>query len=166
MKYSIWIIPSEPLESTLKQVVVRLAKELEGPEFEPHMTLLGDIEGDLTELKEKVKQLASKIDKLELSLGSVSFSTTYFQSVFVRVNSTAELMKLNLEAKKLFGVSNNVFMPHISLLYGDHDMEVREQASLKVNIPEAFFIVKELVVIPATSNPNEWEHLATIPFSG
>ncbi len=40
MKYSIWIIPSEPLKSTLKEVVVRLAEELEGPKFEPHMTLL------------------------------------------------------------------------------------------------------------------------------
>lgn len=165
MKYSIWIVPPEPIEAHLRQTVEKLAKEFKGPIFEPHMTLLGDIEGDIADFKEKAQQLASTIDELELSLGSVSFSTTYFQSVFVRVNSTAKLMNLNLEAKKLFGVSNNVFMPHISLLYGDHEMQVREKASSTVKLPEVSFTVKELVVIPATNNPDEWEHLLTIPFS-
>ncbi len=164
MLYTIWVIPPEELENKLKKVIEQLAGEFNGLKFEPHMTLLGDIEGDLFEIKEKVKTLVSGIDKLELSLGSVSFSTTYFQSVFVRVNSTAKLMNLNLAAKKLLGVENNVFMPHISLLYGDHDMEIRQLAASKVKLPEVFFTVNELVIVPAKLNPAEWEHLAIVPF--
>lgn len=164
MQYSIWIIPPEPLYSQLKNTIDKLAKKYRGPVFEPHMTLLGNIDKDLSEVKQKVKESANSIDKLVLSLGSISFSTTYFQSVFVRANSTAQLMQLNLETKKLFGMENNVFMPHISLLYGNHDMITREKAASEVQLSKASFIVNKFIVTPATSNPNEWEHSAVIPF--
>lgn len=129
------------------------------------MTLLGDIDMDLPKMEQKAKELAKGVGKLELSLGPVSFSTTYFQSVFVRVNSTAKLMQLNLDAKKLFGVENSVFMPHISLLYGDHDMATREEAASKVKLAESSFVINEFVITPSTMNPNEWVHSATIPFN-
>lgn len=128
MKYSIWIIPPEPLYTKLKNIIDNLSKDFNGPSFEPHMTILGDIDADLTDIKAKAHTLASTIDKLDLSTGTVSFSTTYFQSVFVRITSTAALMQLNLNAKQLFNMPDSVFMPHISLLYGDHDMVIRENA--------------------------------------
>lgn len=142
-----------------------MARKYNGPVFEPHMTLLGNIDKDLSEVKQKVKELANRIETLELSPGQVSFSTTYFQSVFVRVNSTAKLMQLNIEAKKLFGMENNVFMPHISLLYGEHDMVTREKAASEVKLSEAPFTVDKFIITPATSNPSEWKHSITIPFT-
>ena len=164
MQYSIWIIPPEPIYSQLKNIIDQLARDYNGPTFEPHMTLLGNIDKDLSEIESKARKLATNIDKLELSLGPISFSTTYFQSVFVRVNSTAKLMQLNLEAKKLFGMDNNVFMPHISLLYGDHSMTAREEAASKVQLPQSSFVVNEFIITPATSDPSEWKHYATISF--
>lgn len=165
MQYSIWIIPPQPLYSQLENTIDTLARKYNGPVFEPHMTLLGNIDRDLSEVKQKVKEVANRIEKLELSLGPVSFSTTYFQSVFVRVNSTAQLMQLNLEAKKLFGMENNVFMPHISLLYGEHDMVTREKAASEIQLSETSFVVNKFIVTPATLDPSEWQHSAVIPFT-
>lgn len=165
MQYSIWVIPSEPVYSRLKNIIDRLSMEYSGPVFEPHMTILGNIDKDLTVVEQKVKELANSVDKLELSLGPVSFSTTYFQSVFVRVNSTAKLMQLNLDAKKLFDMENTVFMPHISLLYGDHGMVAREKAASKVRLLPSSFAVNQFIITPATSDPSEWKHSVTVPFS-
>lgn len=165
MQYSIWIIPPEPVYTQLKSIIDELAKNYNGPTFEPHMTVLGNIDKDLSQIERFGKELAESFDTLQLSLGPVSFSTTYFQSVFVRVNSTAQLMQLNIDAKKLFNMENSVFMPHISLLYGDHDMTTREEATSKVQIPQASFVVNKFTITPATSDPKEWEHSTTIPFA-
>ena len=167
MKFTVWLIPPEPVYSQIKSIIDRLSSEYKGPSFEPHMTLLGGFSSDnLSETEEKVKDLA-KFDKLDLTLGPVSFSTTYFQSVFVRVNSTTKLMQLNLDAKKMFGRENDVFMPHISLLYGDHDMVMREKAASSVELPSASFVVDKFSITPADSNdPKDWKIISTISFIG
>lgn len=163
MQYSIWLIPPEPLYSQIKSVIDGLAAKYQGPVFEPHMTLQSISQGEFTKVEAKLREFSKQIDSLKLSLGPVSFSTTYFQSVFIRVNSTAKLMQLNLDVKKLFNEDNTVFMSHISLLYGEHDMATRERAANTVSLPETEFVVKNFVIIPATINPNDWKHLATIP---
>lgn len=145
MQFSIWVIPPEQVYSQLKNVIYELSRQYNGSRFEPHMTILGNIDKDLSEIEQKLKELANSVDKLELSLGSVSFSTTYFQSVFVRVNSTAKLMQLNLDAKKLFDMENSVFMPHISLLYGNHNMVTREAAASGLHLPPSSFVVDEFI---------------------
>lgn len=128
------------------------------------MTLLGDIDRDLSEIEQKIKELATGLNKLELSLGPVSFSTTYFQSVFIRINSTAKPMQLNLEAKKLLNTENNVFMPHMSLLYGDPDMVTREKAAPSVKLAGSSFTVNNFIIKTTTDDPKDWKIVATIPF--
>ena len=164
MLYSIWVIPPEPIFSQLARIIYGLSQKYISPIFEPHMTLLGNINNELPEIERKVKELATHVDKLELSFGSISFSTTYFQSVFVRVNSTAKLMQLNLDAKEIFSMENDVFMPHISLLYGNHEMTIREKATSSLQLPASSFVIREFVITPAVTNPNQWKHLTTIPF--
>lgn len=164
MKYSIWVIPPNPLKNQLTKKIEQLAYEFKGPTFEPHMTILGNIDMELSQLKTKVKLIAHTTPVLKLSLGPISFSTTYFQNVLVRVNSTAELMQLNLDLKNAFKLPNDVFMPHISLLYGDHDMEIRKKATLSIDPIQSSFDVTELIITPSTPDPSEWVHAATLSF--
>ncbi len=167
MKFNIWIIPPEPIYSQIKSVINQLSLEYKSSQFKPHMTLLGVFYGEnLSEVEQKTKKL-TMINKLELTLDAISFSTTYFQSVFVRINSTAKLMQLNLDAKKMFNRENNVFMPHISLLYGDHDMDTREKAASEVKLPLASFAVDKFSITSADSNnPKDWKIISTIPITG
>lgn len=164
MKYSIWIIPSEPVYGQIQKVIDELSEKYKGPRLEPHMTLVGGIDYDLPEIEKKIKRLSLKGKELSLTLGPVSFGTTYYQSVLVRVNSSAKLMQLNMDIKKILGLENNVFMPHLSLLYGDHSMSDREKIASSVYIPTSSFIVNEFVITPSTDNPKEWVHSAVVPF--
>lgn len=164
MKYSIWLQPPEPVFSELQKIIKDLARQYNAPVFEPHMTVLGGFEYDLEELVSKVKTVTSQIQDIELSLGPVSFSTTYYQSVFVRVNSSAVLMQLNLDVKKALGFENELFMPHVSLLYGKHDMATREKIVYDLNIKQTSFIVKNAVIVPVTDNEKDWKPVSVIPF--
>lgn len=164
MKYSVWIIPPQPVFDELNEVIKDLSVEYNGPVFKPHMTILGSIDRELSDIQKAVETVAKNTKKLNLSLGPVSFSTTYFQSVLVRVDSTAQLMQLNLDIKKLLDIENNVFMPHISLMYGNHDMEIREKIAAKIKLQSNSFIATEIVIIPEKSEPKEWEPITTIPF--
>lgn len=82
----------------------------------------------------------------------------------MRVNSTASLLELNLEIKKKLNHPTEVFMPHISLLYGNHSMKIREEIAKKIDLQPANFTIDHLTITPAIFNPQEWQHLAEIPF--
>ena len=165
MKYSIWIIPPQSVFNELSKVINDLSIEYKGPVFKPHMTVLGNIDRELGDIQKAVETVANDTERLSLSLGPVSFSTTYFQSVLVRVNSIAQLMQLNLDIKKLLDIENNVFMPHMSLMYGNHDMETREKIAAKIKLQSTSFVANEIVIIPEKSEPKEWEPIVTISFA-
>ncbi|MFZ2026522.1 MAG: 2'-5' RNA ligase family protein [Microgenomates group bacterium] len=168
MKYCAWIIPPQPAFDELNKIISNLSAEYKGPVFKPHMTLLGSTECELDDIRKAVEAVAKNTKKLSLSLGPVSFSTTYYQSVLVRVNSTAQLMQFNLNLKKALGIENNVFMPHISLMYGDHDMKMREEIAAKIKLQNTSFVADSIVIVPVAekSEPKDWEPVATIPLVG
>lgn len=161
MKYSLWLIPSGPIYSKLKSVIDNLSKSHGNPTFEPHLTLLGDIEGEIPEITEKMQILAETTKNLDLALSEVSISTTFFQSVFVRVKTTSDLMQLNMDAKKMFNLDNTFFMPHISLFYGG-SLEEREQLANQTTLGKENFRISKLILAPVTEDPKDWESLAEI----
>ena len=99
MKYSIWVIPPEPIFGQLSKVISELSSKYRCPIFAPHLTVLGNIDRELSEIKQVIEKIVSDLDNLNLSFGPVSFSTTYFQSVLIRINSTAKLMQLHFDIK-------------------------------------------------------------------
>lgn len=168
MKYSVWIIPPQPVFDELNTIISDLSAEYKGPVFKSHMTLLGSTECELDDIRKAVEAVAKNTKKLNLTLGPISFSTTYYQSVLVRVGTTARLMQLNLDLKKALGIENNVFMPHISMMYGDHDMKTREEIAAKIKLQNTSFIADSIVIVPITENskPEDWEPVVTIPLVG
>lgn len=168
MKYCVWIIPPQPVFDELNKIISDLSAQYKGPVFKPHMTLLGSTECELDDMQKAVETIAKNTKKLQLSLGPVSFSTTYYQSVLVRVGSTAELMQLNLDLKKALGIENNMFMPHISLMYGEHDMKTREEIATKIKPQNISFIADSIVIVPVAekSEPEDWKPVTAIPLTG
>lgn len=164
MKYSIWIIPPEPIFNQLSKAINELSSKYRCPIFEPHLTILGNIDHELSKIKQVVEKIVSDLDNLNLSFGPVSFSTTYFQSVLIRINSTAKLMRLHFDIKKLLKDENIVYMPHVSLMYGNHDMETRERIALGLNFQPRSFIAKQVVIIPEKPKPVDWKPVAIVPF--
>lgn len=158
-KFSIWLISTDTVQDYLSSLVKLLANKFNGPIFEPHLTLLGDISINEKEVMSNVELLVKKAKSLNLEFGEVSFSTTYFQSVFVRIKASVDLMNLNLHGKKLFNINPNVFMPHISLYYSNDEMERRKLIANSINIKEKFYKANKLILTYSTADPKGWKHL-------
>lgn len=159
--YSIWLMTKDKTVcSKFEEIVSKLSKDFGGPIFEPHITLLADIEMDKNEFLKKVELLSKQIKPFTLETMDTSFSTTYFQSVFVYVKATADLMSARLRANEVFDRENSMYMPHISLLYGDFDMQTREKAMRSIEIFKLNYVADSLVVTPAAGNPKDWKHVA------
>lgn len=60
--YSLWLkLPAGPVYKKLEQEIAAQAKEHSSPLFEPHVTLLGGIEGDKDKVLESAKGLAEML---------------------------------------------------------------------------------------------------------
>lgn len=163
-QYSLWITPSGEVKEVLQKIINRLSSSYNGPIFEPHMTLLGNIKIHKDQMIEKAKNLSTELTQFPLSFSEASFSTTYFQSVFIRVKSTASLMNANMKAKEIYRQENTVFMPHISVLYGDHSMEEREKITYGIILPTHTFMATSLVVVPSATDIATWIPIAEFKF--
>ena len=162
--YSLWITPTDEAESKLNSIVIELSKNYHGPVFEPHMTLLGPIFEDKGEVVRKAKLLARQTAPFQLFLGEIDFSTTYFQCVFVRIQTNIPLLNARAKAQQMFD-DKTFFMPHISLYYGNDNIEQREKIVKSIaKLAQLSFVASKIAITPATEDPGEWEHIAEIPF--
>lgn len=164
-RFSLWITPRGNTQKRLEAVVKNLSKKFKGPNFEPHMTLLGPIPEGKEEITRKAQILARKIAPFKLTLGNIDYSSTYFQCVFIRVKTSPPLLEARMATQKAFNIGS-FFMPHISLYYGDVSPKVREKISKSIKLPHLSFIVDRLIVTPATLAPSKWRHVAAIPLGG
>jgi hypothetical protein len=168
MSYTIWLIPKEmAVKSYLASIVRDLVHEYHGPEFEPHITLLGDVSVSLEEIIENCTLLATKTKPLTLETGTVEYSTTYYQNLFVRIKPTPQLMTAYTTAKDIFNLTTpSVFMPHMSLLYGNDTFDQKHHMMETLEFTPQRFTVSSLIITPGGENPpSEWKHLAEIPLN-
>lgn len=170
MSYSLWLIPHEQNpKKYLFKVTSQLAKRHNGPVFEPHLTILGDVDLSLETLSDKINKVVQKTRVLILETSTVEYSSTYFQCVFVRVKPTPDLMQLYDNLKQNLGLTkSSVFMPHISLLYGDFPYQERHKIANSLRLETQVFSSESIVITPSGADvtPDKWDHLKEISFRG
>lgn len=166
-QYSLWIAPSRKVQEEVAETITGLSKRLNSPNFEPHVTLIGQFESEEKEAVDQIKKLASSIKPFVIEFSEISFSTTYFQSVFLRVKSSSELMEANLKAKKMLSLKNDVFMPHMSITYGNQTMKERERITSEIKMPENdSFMFNKLILVLTSDEPKEWKQISRVELKG
>ena len=167
MQYSIWIPIQGKTGQNLTSLVKRLANKYHGPVFEPHLTLLSPIPQKKGVVIKKTIEISKVVRPFKLTTANIDYGNTYFQCVFIRVNTSKPLMETVRFARTHFGIKST-FVPHISLFYGNVDIKTRAEIARSVKLPNLSFIAGKIVVTPAGEslpNPKDWHHLAQIPFS-
>lgn len=118
--YALWLMPDENTSNIFKNEIVFLSKKYGSPHFDPHLTLLGDIKLDETELIDKTKLIASNFGKISIKIKELDYSDKYFKSIFFNIELNQQLNEMNSFTKKLFRIeSQEEYKPHVSLLYGN-----------------------------------------------
>ena len=168
--YSLWLVPESGTEThqLLDKFVRNVATQYQTPIFDPHVTLLGGVEGKEQDMREKTLTLAEQLAPYEIQLGEIGSSATYFQILFSRVQETSAMMNAHAAAQKVFAVDKGYYVPHLSLAYGDLSNE--QVATLRQIIAQSnkftgmHFRAQGVELWRTVGTVEEWCIVATFPF--
>lgn len=164
-KYSLWLEPSGNIAYKLQERIKKLSEENGTPLFSPHVTLLGSLNASETELIPLADTLASSAEPFELELTKAGYLDTFYQSLFIHVKENSPLKELRKNACRLFDCSEDEYMPHLSLLYGDLSRNEKERI-LNIIGREYYvrFPVNNLVLMQTDGKPDQWQKVHAAMF--
>ena len=131
--YSLWLMPTGDVYNKLNNIIYNLSKKYSAPSFKPHVTLIGGILKSEEAMVSKTAQLASVIHPYKIELFTVDYLDEFYRCLFLKAKETDEVIKANVEARKIFDKQENTpYMPHLSLMYGDFSPEMKEKIIMEI----------------------------------
>ncbi|MEK6896315.1 MAG: hypothetical protein AABX12_02545 [Nanoarchaeota archaeon] len=101
--YSIWLMPEGKHYRLLNNTIYEFSKKYSTPSFLPHVTLLGDVEGNESDISNKTTLLAQNLKEFYVTLQSGNYGDTYFKSLFLTALKEQDILKANQQARTRFG---------------------------------------------------------------
>ena len=165
-EYSIWMVPDGAVGEYLRRVISDLSMKYETPTFEPHVTLIGGMDCSLGEALEYARQITRRLRPFYVEIGLPQRGDVYLKSLFAEIKETPELMEAHKVAEELCG-KKETYKPHLSLLYGDLEEEVSQNAL--VHLRNMFqqgggFSVTDLFLYQTEEEPWLWQRIAGFKF--
>jgi hypothetical protein len=164
--YHLWLKPSGSTYDALVGVIRELAQDLGAPVFEPHVTLLGHLEGTKGEHTRRTEQLARELGPFPIVLTEASHGDAYFQCLFMRVRASSAVMDANSRARRVFCRADVGYMPHLSLVYGLYPKERRREiiARLPADVRTSFWVSAVYLIKAESEDPKGWHEIMSVPF--
>ncbi|XP_073006590.1 cyclic phosphodiesterase-like [Typha latifolia] len=131
--YSVWALPPEDVRARVKRVMSALRSEFGGPEFEPHITVVGAIRLSPDNAIRMLRSASAALSSYTARVASVSRGGFFYQCVYLLIEPTPEVVETSAHCCNGFGYrSSTAYMPHLSLLYQDLTDEEKEKARSRV----------------------------------
>src|SRR5579864_8543296 len=122
--YSLWLQPEDKVLEDMQKIIKQLAKQYSAPIFEPHITLLGDLNLSKEQALDRAFQLSSNLNVFTTQLSQLDYTDAYFKCVFIKAKESKQVVEIFEKARKVFKV-NGKYMPHLSLMYGNLEEELK-----------------------------------------
>ena len=130
--FSLWLIPAQPINSSLVTYVNDLSEHYHSPSFQPHVTLFCGKTKNLESTLSTIKKMSAQISPLTLSVTGVEATNEYYKSVFITLSNSSELNSFFQQARTLDLQSQYVLMPHLSLLYQNLPLAQKQDIANKI----------------------------------
>lgn len=89
--YSVWALPPEDVTQRLKKLMTGLRSEFGGPEFEPHITVVGTIELTESDARNKLETACEGLKAYTGFVDRVATGTFFYQCVYLLLQPTPEV---------------------------------------------------------------------------
>ena len=163
--YHLWLKPAGDVFEELAATIRDLAGELNGPVFEPHVTLLS-LKGTDKELHVRATtDAAGRLEPIPIAFTGLSHGTEYFKCLFATVQETSQVLNAHAVARDVCDGIDAAYLPHLSLLYGHYPGELKSQIveRLRHRLPGPF-VAKAIHLIRADSrDPKDWHDVFAAP---
>ncbi|MEN6317748.1 MAG: hypothetical protein ABFD82_03185 [Syntrophaceae bacterium] len=164
-KYAFWLVPSGEAYNLLKETIRHYSEMYSTPLFEPHVTLISNLPGAVSGLRQKASQLARIIGRLKLRLEKPVHSNSYFRCVFLDVAKEPAILRAHAIASGLIPASPHTeYRPHLSLVYGNLPGIDRERIVAEIGDKLCGPVtVKQMLLYQASSDspPDTWEQICS-----
>jgi hypothetical protein len=190
--YSLWLSPTAN-ETVLSDLIIDLSRRVSPPAipFSPHATLFSDsLIGPTRSLDEIVQKVQQAVDQAGVTrvickFDSLEAGKLFYQCVYIKLckNSSSEgLLELHRALRRTFEDKSDPegqsYFPHVSLVYGDLDMEVKTKliedmkqkgeaqdvSSGEVKVADLTeYGSTEVLVVKTAGAADGWEIAARIP---
>ena len=164
--YSIWLIPEQEISALLSESIQELATHFQADSFQPHITLLGQLAGELDSILPQFEKLGTPDAPIVLQAESIESEAFYFRALVYQILSNPGLEAFNQKVREKFKrESDTPFYPHLSLLYSRASEAQKVSVLSKMQLPERLSISIESLALVKTHGPvRDWETLATLDF--
>lgn len=157
--YHIFLLPEGELFDRLQTIINQLAEKYAGIKFEPHVTLLARIpKSNEDELTAKTQQLAASMQPFEIELKEINAEDTYFRALYCKAEPNTQIEEYHQKALEMFGVQDvNVYMPHLSLYYGNVPQSVKDEMISSLSLSESMkFLVNKIYLYRTEGEATDW----------
>ena len=155
---SLWLLPEGSIYEQLSARIDALASNHGSPRFPPHLTLLGGLTGDASEVLAAAARFASTTSALTVRLVTAVVRNEYFRRLVLEAEQTEELNAARARAASTLSVPAHGFEPHVSLLYGRAQVSA---ADAGVHLPLAF-TGRQLALWSTQGEVTDWRPLGRL----
>ena len=166
MGYSIWLNFSQPCAQRLQDRIESFSKRNSSPCFQPHLTLLGDMDLGLDEVRKVAEIFRDGAVPCDLPVQDVGRSDRYFMALFLSVEIPATLQLARKQSALMAGQgTRQLDAPHVSLAYGEFKPECLSQdlGTLKQEFSNARLSVGSISIVHSSKTVpiSEWKPIET-----
>ena len=156
--------PREDLEKSIARLSIQYAT----PQFEPHVTLIGELAISKQDAITNTQRLAKMTKPFTIFLQEVTYLDEYFRCVFIKAERTEGLKSANLNARGLFKQNKaEEYMPHLSLVYGNLTLKQKEQVIKDIGRKSSTnFAVDRITLYYTKGQPNNWYPILEATLTG
>jgi hypothetical protein len=133
--HAYWLIPAEPFRRWCKQQIARLAKELDAPLFEPHVTAY--VRGAVGHTSAPLlAQAAADLRPISLHVLRANHSEKFTKTFFIEFAHSSSLLHLSTRLREFCPESPDYKLrPHLSLAYKHLSKQRRAALVQAIEIP-------------------------------
>ena len=141
--HAIWLTFSKNDRDYLKKIMDKLAEKYHAPKFEPHITVYGLVESEMSLIESIVKEATLNCNSFLVEKSEILQSEELWKTVYVelKMNKQLELIYTNLK-KHFKKIVKYEFNPHISLIYKILPMEEKMKIINNLDIKNEFQVSK------------------------
>ena len=131
----VWLMPDRENRAYFHSFITALAKQVDAPVFEPHLTL-GKVD-------EQVLRGSFMAGAIELEATGIFTSSVFTKTLFVRFAAAPALLSL----RSSLGMRTNDYDPHLSLLYCQLPPAGRQRLAATIPLPPEKVTFDRLTVV-------------------
>ncbi|CAN1847303.1 Cyclic phosphodiesterase [Linum perenne] len=104
--YSVWAAPPDDVRDRLKKLMDGLRSEFGGPEFQPHVTVVGAVSLTEQDALNKFKSACEGVKAYTATVDRVAAGTFFYQCVYLLLHPTA-VVEASSHCSEHFGFKNS-----------------------------------------------------------